>query len=763
MNQRAKTTVKGIVQGVGFRPFICRLARRHALKGFVSNTGRGVELEIEGDAGRIEDFFRDIPADKPPLAVITDIETEYLAPNGYDAFVIRRSHAETGSTALITPDTSVCSDCLAEMADPGDRRHGYPFINCTNCGPRYTIIRNIPYDREKTTMAAFQMCAACRQEYEDPGDRRFHAQPNACPDCGPQVWLHDHAGEVIESPDPVAKTRELLLSGKVVAVKGIGGFHLAVNALDDDAVERLRRRKHREEKPLALMSGTIGEIREYARVSSAEEWALQSLERPIVLLGKKEAAALSEAVAPGNRDIGAMLPYTPLHHLLLSDDLKTIVLTSGNASGDPITVGNEEAFTRLSGIADAFLVHDRDIYIRNDDSVVRVVDDRVRMVRRSRGYAPAPIPLSAHVRPTLACGPFLSNTICIARGDEAFLSQHVGDLESLEASDSFEMTVEHLKRVLEIDPLVVAYDLHPDYVSTRYALSLNGVELVGVQHHHAHIAACMAENGLSGPVIGLAMDGSGYGPDGTIWGGEILVADYAGFSRAGHFRTVVLPGGEKAIEEPWRTAVAYLHEIYGRGLFDLDIEFVQSLDPSEGGNIVAMIEKGINCPKTSSCGRLFDAVAALIRLRDRVSFRGQAAVELEMVMGEGDDGSYSFEINREDGLVVDCRPIIRGIVADLAGGVDGGTISRRFHNSLVRALTGSCRLLRDETRINRVAMSGGVFQNTYLLGALERALAGEGFEVHTHSRVPTNDGGISLGQALVANAVLDVGQQEREV
>jgi hydrogenase maturation protein HypF len=530
---------------------------------------------------------------------------------------------------------------------------------------------------------------------------------------------------------------------------------LAVDATDGEAVQRLRERKNREEKPLALMSPNIEEISEYAYLNPLEAQVLQSSERPIVLLRKREGNAIASQVAPRNCCFGVMLPYTPLHNLILKGGFLALVMTSGNISEEPIAIDNQEAFGRLSGIADYFLVHNRDIYLRNDDSVVRVLGEKVRMIRRGRGYVPVPIALDRAMRPTLACGPFLANTVCLAKGRNAFLSQHVGDLENLETFESFEMTIEHLKAVLEIDPQVIAYDLHPDYFSTQYANRQRGSKKIGVQHHHAHIASCMAEHGISDPVIGLAMDGTGYGTDGTIWGGEILLADFHSFERVGHFQNVSLPGGEAAIREPWRMALAYLHYAFGKELFELPLEFVRRLDPRKAAMILAMIEKNLNSPQTSSCGRLFDGVSALLGLRDRASYRGQAAVELEMEIGDG-EGYYSVVIDEEKrGLIIPHATIIQGVVSDLIEGVDRGTISRKFHNTLVRAFVDACVKLRNGRTLNRVVLSGGVFQNVFLLGQLERILVELGFEVFTHSSVPCNDGGISLGQTMVANAVLD--------
>jgi hydrogenase maturation protein HypF len=755
MRQRAKATVTGIVQGVGFRPFIYNLAQSRGLGGYIANTSTGVDIEVVGESGEIEGFFQDLRDRPPPLAKIAHIELHYLSPRSYQGFEIRKSKAKSVRTAFISPDVSICEDCLREMNDPQDRRYRYPFINCTNCGPRYTIIQDIPYDRYKTTMSSFAMCKACRKEYEDPMDRRFHAQPVACWDCGPRVMLGDRSGQRVESSDPIGEAIGLLKRGKTLAIKGLGGFHLAVNATDGSAVERLRERKCREEKPLALMSMTLEQISRYAHMTTLETDLLQALERPIVLLRKKKPNSIAPGVAPRNDYLGVMLPYTPIHYLLLQGDFDALVMTSGNISEEPIAIENEEALRRLSDIADFFLLHNRDIYLRNDDSVSRVLGRNVRIVRRSRGYAPSPVFLDRAVRPTLSCGPFLANTVCLAKEKQAFLSQHVGDLDNLETLEAFEKTIDHMKTIFEIDPEVIAYDLHPDYLSTRYAANLEKGTKIGVQHHHAHIVSCMAEHGMAGPVIGVAMDGTGYGEDGTIWGGEILVADCQGFDRVGHFQPVALPGGEAAIREPWRMALVYLYQSFGESLFDLPIEFVERLESNRARTILAMIQKDLNTPKTSSCGRLFDGVASLLGLREKVSYRGQAAVELEMAIREG-KGAYRSPIQMEDDrFVIFQAPIVRGVVSDLKDGMDRGEISWRFHNTLAQVFTQVCVKVRDRRKLNRVVLSGGVFQNAFLLDGLEKKLTESGFEVYTHSLVPTNDGGIALGQTVVANAILD--------
>ena len=746
--------INGIVQGVGFRPFIYQLARHHGLTGEVANTVTGVSLLLEGPESDIRQFIDELPTKKPPLAHIVEVSSTPEAVRGFSAFSIVKSRAHATRATLISPDVMVCDDCLAEMRDPADRRFGYPFINCTNCGPRYTIIDDIPYDRPKTSMRHFVMCPQCQAEYDDPDNRRFHAQPNACPVCGPRVTLCDAGGSVVDTVDPIADAAARLKDGCIVAVKGLGGFHLAVDATDADAVARLRRRKQREEKPLALMCSSLDRVREIARVGAAEERLLVSIQRPIVLLEKREPTPLADSVAPRNRYFGIMLPYAPVHHLLLDAGFAALVMTSANLSEEPIAIDNAEAFSRLGDIADAFLVHDRDILLRSDDSIVRYSAGHMRPIRRSRGYVPVPVFLKDQVPPVLACGAELKNTVCLTRGRQAFVSQHIGDLENRATDDFFRLTVDHLKRILDIDPQVVACDLHPDYMSTRYARQLEGIPLVAVQHHHAHIAACMAENQVDGPVIGLSFDGTGLGTDGTVWGGEVLVADYHTFTRAAHLAPVPMPGSAAAIREPWRMALGHLRSAFGEELGSLRLPFLGAMDGRRRDIIMAMMEKRINCPMTSSMGRLFDAVAAMVGLRGRVAFEGQAAMELEMILDGSESGSYPFSWDDPDDgpLCIATAPIVRGVVSDLAAGRSPSTVSARFHNTLIDLFDALCRHLRAVTGIDRVALSGGVFQNNRLLTGMITALEKSGFDLLTHRVVPTNDGGLSLGQAVVAAA-----------
>ncbi|MBI5606542.1 MAG: carbamoyltransferase HypF [Deltaproteobacteria bacterium] len=752
MKTRHHVSIQGIVQGVGFRPFIYQQAKARNLSGYVTNTSQGVELEVEGEVEVIEGFLQAVQNESPPLAHITSIQ-QFPRPLVHDCeFIIGESIVKEDRSALISPDTATCPDCLKELKDPSDRRFEYPFINCTNCGPRYTIIKDIPYDRAKTTMAPFTMCAECAEEYYSPLSRRFHAQPNACHRCGPQVYLHDAQGHPLEVSEPIRETAHLLKEGWIVALKGLGGFHLAVEATQEEAVRRLRARKHREEKPLALMSGDLSTVSRFARISEEEKEILLSRERPIILLAKKHPNPIAPSVAPGNQTFGVMLPYTPLHHLLLAQGFDALVMTSGNLSEEPICLENEEAFRRLEGIADYFLVHNREIYLRSDDSIVQRVSGRTRLMRRSRGFVPIPIFLQEPVSPILACGAELKNTICLTKDNKAFLSQHIGDLGNLETLDFFKLTVDHLKRILQIEPEILAYDLHPDYLSTQYALEQEGLHLIGVQHHFAHIVGCMAEHGLHEKVIGLSLDGSGYGLDGRIWGGEILVGDLSSFERRGHFAYLPMPGGARAIKEPWRMAVSYLYQAYGEELWEQSLPFLQKQDRQKMETLIQMIRQGINSPLTSSCGRLFDGVAALVGLRETVAFEGQAAMELEMIQDGQNESPYPWEISKEEGvLLIQPAAIIRGVVEDIQKGVSRGQVSRRFHLTMMEVLVRICIHLRNESALNKVVLGGGVFQNRTLLAGVEEGLLKKGFQVFCHSLVPTNDGGIALGQAVAAH------------
>jgi len=748
--QRVRIEIEGIVQGVGFRPFVYQLARRLGVAGWVCNDSRGVLIEVQAEPDRVAEFLRGLREEHPPLASISRFEVGELRPLAEEGFAIRGSESGRRKTAQIAPDTYVCDDCLEELFDPGDRRYRYPFINCTNCGPRYTIVTGIPYDRPKTTMVDFPMCAVCREEYENPASRRFHAQPNACPDCGPRLALTDAEGRSLTG-DPVDTAVRLLAEGRIVAVKGLGGYHLAVDAASDVAVAELRRRKARDEKPFALMARSVEEIERFAWVDEAERRLLVGVERPIVLLHKKPGQTLSGLVAPNNRYLGFMLPYTPLHYLLL-ERFPALVMTSANLSDEPISYEDDDALRRLGGIADLFLRHDRRIHIRTDDSIARVMAGSPVLLRRSRGFVPRGVVLPRAQEPVLALGAELKNTICLTRQDRAYLSQHVGDLRNAEVFVSFEKTVALLREILELRPRIVAHDLHPDYYSSRYAEGLDGVRRVAVQHHHAHLAACLAENGVEEETIGVIFDGLGYGADGLIWGGEFLVGNAEGYRRVGHFAYVPMPGGDAATREPRRMALSYLVHALGDDLPALPL--LKDFSPVELTLLRQMIDKGINSPLTSSCGRLFDGVAALVGLRGRVSYEGQAALELEMAIeGEGEEGEYPFAVDLTDGLLIfDPASLIRALVEDLQRGATASAVSARFHNTLARMVVEICRRVRQRTGLNGVALSGGVFQNRYLTERSVALLQEDGFRVLTHSLVPPNDGGLALGQAVVAGA-----------
>lgn len=753
MQVRKEIQVAGIVQGVGFRPYVYRLATDRNLGGNISNTPAGVTIEIQGPPDLVEDFVSRLPEEAPALAQITHVSVREMSCKPERCFEILSSHAGEHASALISPDVAVCEDCLRELFDPRDRRYLYPFINCTNCGPRFTIVRDVPYDRLRTSMSAFPMCDKCCAEYEDPQNRRFHAQPNACWECGPQIELWNAQGLPMNALDRIETAVERLRLGEILAVKGLGGFHFAVDAMNSAAVERLRQRKRRVEKPFAVMVRDLEAASRFCEINAAAREVLNSRQRPIVLLPKMQSTAIAETVAPNQCDLGLFLPYTPLHHLLFAAGKFTaLVMTSGNLSEEPIAIDNREAVERLGSIADFFLVHDREILLRCDDSVVRPSVGRPRQIRRSRGYVPAPVRLHKDLPQILAVGGELKNTICLTRHNLAFLSQHIGDLENIESFDFFRDAVRYLSRILEIEPEVIAHDLHPDYFSTKWALMQKGVRLVGVQHHHAHIAACMAENRIDGRVIGLSLDGTGYGNDGQIWGGEALFAGYASFERAAHFAYAALPGGAAAIREPWRMAVSYLAQTFGEDFLGLDIPFVQKLERGKTELILRMMAQRANSPLTSSCGRVFDAVAALIGIRQQVTYEAQAAIELEMwARSSSETDGYPLAIHRQDGhWQIDPSPLFGAIVEDLRRKVSTETISRRFHNGLVETLVRLACLLRQESSINQICLSGGTFNNSLVFEHLIRKLESDGFEVFTHSEVPAGDGGLSLGQALVA-------------
>lgn len=759
MRCRTQIKIKGIVQGVGFRPFIYKLARKYNLLGYVLNNTSGVLIDVEGEIASIDAFIENVKTKPPPQAVIFELKSNNMELLGYEDFVIKVSEAQEEKFVPISPDIATCDECLQELFNPSDRRYRYPFINCTNCGPRFTIVKDIPYDRKFTTMKPFIMCDKCQGEYDDPGDRRFHAQPNACPVCGPGLFLLNGNGNKIDVPDVINEVCRLLKEGEIIAIKGLGGYHLACDAQNQDAVSKLRSRKYREHKPFALMVKDIDTAKRLCYVGEEEERLLKGTIRPIVLLKRRPDCPVSKDVAPSQKYHGIMLPYTPMHHLIVRESGLVLVMTSGNISCEPIAYLDEEALESLKSIADYFVFHNRNIHIRTDDSVNRVWRGKEILLRRARGYAPFPLLLPFKFEEQiLACGADLKNTFCMTRENYVFVSQHIGDLENLETLTSFEQGIDHFKRIFNIDPAFAAYDFHPEYLSTRYALSLAGTKKIGVQHHHAHIVSCMVDNGIDGRVIGVSFDGTGYGMDGKIWGGEFLVCDYGSFERAGNLEYMPLPGGEKAIIEPWRIAGSLLYNIYGEGMYDLDMDFIKNLDLNRWKSIKKMLDNRLNAPMTSSVGRLFDAVSALTGLRKKVHYEGQAAIELEMAAGGGKAGSYLYDLNDAGNTtLIMIEPVIRGVVSDIINGKSVAAISSKFHNTIADIILNICLIIRKRNRLDRVCLSGGVFQNIFLLERAFVLLNKNGFKIYTHHRVPPNDGGIALGQAIIANELIKDG------
>lgn len=754
-----RARVEGTVQGVGFRPFVYRLAGELHLGGFVVNDGQGVVVEVEGGSAAVSLFLGRVRSDAPPLAVVERVLTEERPPRGRRHFHIRQSPSGGLADAPVAPDTATCHACLAELFDPTDRRFRYPFVNCTDCGPRFTIVVESPYDRPHTTMAGFGMCARCRAEYEDPADRRFHAQPNACPECGPALALIDAHGVGVPGDagvDAVRAAAGALLDGQIVAVKGIGGYHLACRADDEQAVWRLRARKRRAERPFAVMAGDAEAAHALVALTAVERELLCSPQRPIVLAARRAQAAVAPSVAPGGPELGVMLPYSPLHHLLLADVGCALVMTSGNASEEPIAYRDDDALARLARIADFLLVHDRPIETRTDDSVARVVTvagaPRALLVRRSRGHVPAELPLPEPGAPQalLACGGQLKNTFCLAKGTRAWVSHHVGDLENFHALRSFEAGVEHFQRLFAVSPEIVVHDLHPEYLSTKYALAREGVELLGVQHHHAHFAACLAEHGFTAGAVGAIFDGSGYGSDGTVWGGEILVGDLAEFRRVGALLPVALPGGERAVRQPWRMACAWLSTLAEQAP-ELPVSLAGRVEQRRWAGVCSLLRAGVASPPTTSMGRLFDAVAALCGLRPEVSYEGQAAVELEAACDPGEQGRYPFTLSERDGLLgLDPRETLHALLADLDGGVGVGVVAARFHAAVAHVTVQALARAAGTNHTDTAVLSGGVFQNRRLLEATAAGLHAAGLRVLVPERVPANDGGLAYGQASIA-------------
>ncbi len=763
--RRVEVRVDGVVQGVGFRPFVFRLAEEYGLAGFVLNDSAGVLIEVEGPAAAVDAFVAAIPARAPVLARVEAVAVRDLAATAGRGFSIVASDDAGGPDALVSPDTAPCADCLTELRAPTDRRYRHPFVNCTNCGPRFTIVRGVPYDRPLTTMATFTMCDACRAEYDDPRDRRFHAQPNACPACGPRVSLvaADGADRAVREEvrralagarDVVAGAAALLAGGRIVAVKGAGGYHLACRADDDAAVGALRARKHREDRPFALMVADVDAARALVALGPAQEALLVGVARPIVLAPRATAAPISAAVAPRAPDLGVMLPSTPLHHLLLDDVGTPLVMTSGNRSDEPIAHEDDDARARLADIADAILLHDRPIHVRTDDSVLRAREGAPLMLRRARGYVPESVALPiAAARDVLAVGAELKSTFTLARGSRAWVGHHIGDLRNAETLASFTSGIAHFERLFAVRPEIVAHDLHPDLLSTTVARQRegDGLVLVGVQHHHAHLAACLAEHGETGPAVGAIYDGTGFGPDGTAWGGEILVGDLRSFTRVGSLRPVALPGGDRAAREPWRMACAWLIAGLAPGAeVGIPRALRDAVEPTQWENVARLARSGFAAPPTTSMGRLFDAVAALCGVRAVATYEGQAAAELEGIAAAGDHGAYSLPRARDGAL--DACATIADVLADLRARVDPAVVSARFHAGVARGTAVACAAAASAAGLDRVVLSGGVFQNRLLADLTARELRATGLRPLLPERLPPNDGGVSFGQAAVAAA-----------
>lgn len=761
--------VKGIVQGVGFRPFVYNLSVSLNLKGWVNNNSEGVYIDLEGDAKNIEKFIITLKKSPPPLSKIENIEVIEKRPNHYKTFFIKKSERNKSKITLISPDIATCNDCLNDIKDPNNRRYRYPFTNCTNCGPRFSIIKHLPYDRDKTTMKKFKMCNDCYIEYTDPSNRRFHAQPNACGKCGPSIFVLDKSGKKINCSDPIIFTQQKLKEGKIFAIKGLCGFHLVCDASNNSSIDLLRKRKNRPDKPFAVMIKDLKTVKKYCNVNNLEEEILTGIQKPIVLLKKKAHFNLPYNIAPNQNTLGVMLPYTPLHTLLFENGIEILIMTSANISGLPLEYDNEAAFSHLNKFVDYFLMHNRDIYVPVDDSVVRVVNGKVRIIRRARGYVPQPI-IKEGIKSILACGPNMKNTFCIAKENFLFMSQHNGDLENFETIEHYKRNVEHFKRIFSFKPQYIAYDLHPEYASTKYA-NTYPLKKIGIQHHHAHIVSCMVENNINTNVIGVSYDGTGYGLDNKIWGGEFLICNTKNFKREAHIDYVNLPNGDIAVKQPWRMGVSYIYKALNedktflykiKTLTNLkistELDIINMLYGKRGTLLYKMIDKQINSIETSSMGRLFDAASSIIGIRDIITYEGQASIELEnsipIQSAYDKNCSYSYDIIHNGTFVILTYKIIEGLLIDKLTHVDEGMMAYKFHNTIINFTAEMCKILREKTKLNSVVLSGGVFQNEYILINLTKQLVKNDFKVYTHSSIPTNDGGISLGQIIIANEKL---------
>jgi len=743
--------VEGIVQGVGFRPFVYNLAKSFDLKGYVNNNSEGVHIDIEGPKKTIDKFLQRIEHNPPPLARVEKISRIEKPSINYVIFEIKKSIKTLDKITLISPDIAICKDCEEDIKRKTNRRSGYAFTNCTNCGPRFSIIKALPYDRNKTTMNEFEMCEECGREYSDPTNRRFHAQPNACQACGPELWVEDNKGNKLQIENPISFAQNKLAEGKLFAIKGLGGYHLTCDGWNETAIQLLRTRKRRPFKPLAVMMKSVEVIKKHCKVTTLEEELLTGIRKPIVILDQKIDDDLPQTIAPHQKTLGAMLPYTPLHSLLFSDKIEVLIMTSANVNGLPIEHLDSGARSSLSGIVDYFLIHNREIYLPIDDSVIRVMEEKQTIIRRARGFAPEPF-RALNMRDILACGPNMKNTFCISKEGFLFLSQFNGDLENLETFEHYKNNIEHFKKVFSFSPKFIAHDMHPGYLSTKYALDYHLPKLA-VQHHHAHLVSCMFENNLEHKVLGVCFDGTGYGTDGKIWGGEFMVCDRFEFTRVGHLDYIEMPGGEKAIKEPWRMGVAYLYKASGTNREACGQLFERYGKDAE--KLIGMIDSKVNCPQTSSMGRLFDAVSSIIGKTDQVTYEGQAAIELEAISDPDIQDAYSYTIiKQQDMYIIEPYEMLREVLQDKLNGVAIKIMAAKFQNSVVALSVRLCTYLREDTGINEVALSGGVFQNTYLLTKISHNLETEGFNVYTHTHLPSNDGGVAIGQILIANAII---------
>ncbi len=746
--RRIFVKVEGIVQGVGFRPFVYKLAHSLNLRGWVNNNSEGVYIDVQGKEKVLEKFLHKLKNNSPVLSRIENIAVEEKDVTCFSDFVIKHSEKKNEKVTLISADIATCEECIEDITDPLNKRYGYAFTNCTSCGPRFSIIEATPYDRNKTTMKKFELCSDCQKEYTNPKDRRFHAQPNACAKCGPHIWAEDTEGKVEMSKDIMQFIHEKLKEGKIFAIKGLGGFHIVCNGANEEAIEILRSRKNRIHKPFAVMMRDVEITKKHCIVNVAEEKILTGNRKPITILHQCDGYSLPENIAPNQNTLGVMLPYTPLYQLLFSKDIEVLVMTSANVYGLPIEYTNEGAREKLKGIVDYFLFHNRDIHIPVDDSVVKVVAGESRMIRRARGYAPEPINMNC-IDGILACGSNMKNTFCISKENFLFLSQHNGDLENLETCEHYENNIKHFKNIFKFTPKYLACDMHPVYASTEYAHSMD-LPKVYIQHHHAHIVSCLAENKVKNKVIGVAYDGTGYGTDEKIWGGEFLICDYEDFKRVGHLEYIKMPGGEKAIKEPFRMAISYINKAFEKN----DIPLMSKLFGEKVQDIFEVLKANINCPETSSMGRLFDAAASIIGIRNIISYEGQASIEMEATIEEGSEDKYTYNIKKAKNNIIEVKETIKALLTDRINGVSKGRMAAKFHNTVVSFTCDMCTFIREKSNIDEVALSGGVFQNSYLLRKLVDALHKEGFVVHTHKNIPCNDGGISLGQIIIADALI---------